>query len=299
MTYLRTPDHHFEQLPDFPYAPHYVNINGLRMHYLDEGEGEVVLCLHGEPSWSFLYRKFFPILAPHFRVIAPDWIGFGRSDKLPKVADYSYEMHADFLEQFIKALGLKEITLVVQDWGGLLGLGMLGKHPDRFKRVVIMNTFLPIGEGKPPIAFKAWKLFVKMTPSLPVGRVLKMGTVRAESKTREVIAAYDAPFPNRYYKAGVKAFPALVPMKPTDPGVEEMKRAREVLGSWQKPALILFSDKDPITGFAAKYFRKTIPTAKDQPEITIENAGHFLQEDAGEEIATHILEFMKRTFYTN
>jgi haloalkane dehalogenase len=290
MQVLRTPDNYFENLTDFPYKPNYIEINDLRMHYLDEGEGEVILCLHGEPSWSYLYRKFIPILAPNYRVIAPDLIGFGRSDKLMQTKHYSFQLHFDQICGFIEKMDLTGVTLVVQDWGGLLGLGALGEMPERFARVVIMNTYLPIGDRPMPKAFMAWKNFAKRMPGFPVGTVMKMGTY--QKLTSE---AYQAPFPANKYKAGAKIFPELVPTKATDEGISEMKKAREVLGKWQRPALILFSDKDPIMSGGDKFFRKLIPSASEQPEIIIKDAGHFLQEDKGEEVATEIKAFMERT----
>jgi haloalkane dehalogenase len=293
MQVLRTPDKYFENLADFPYEPNYIEINDLRMHYLDEGEGEVVLCLHGEPSWSYLYRKFIPILSPNYRVIAPDLIGFGRSDKLTKTKHYSFQLHFDQVCDFIKKIDLTGITLVVQDWGGLLGLSALGKMPERFARVVIMNTFLPTGDRKMPKAFTAWKTFAKRMPGFPVGTVMKMGTF--QKLTAETKKAYQAPFHNTESKAGAKIFPELVPIKSTDEGVLEMQNAREVLGKWQKPALVMFSDKDAIMSGGDKFFRKLIPSAKDQPEIIIKDAGHFLQEDKGEEVATEIKKFIERT----
>lgn len=193
----------------------------------------------------------------------------------------------------MESLELNKVTLVCQDWGGLLGLSLLGKYPERFARVVIMNTFLPVGKRAMPLAFNIWKNFARFVPGLPVGLVLKMGTYQPMSKA--VKAAYKAPFPSNKYKAGAKIFPALVPGDPDDPGVREMTRARKALAEWKKPALVLFSDKDPITGGAQKFFRGIIPSAKEQPEITIKDAGHFLQEDKGEDIARHILEFMERT----
>lgn len=293
MQVLRTPDKYFEKLADFPYQPNYIEVNDLRMHYLDEGEGEVVLCLHGEPSWSYLYRKFIPILSPNYRVIAPDLIGFGRSDKLTKMKHYSFELHFDQVCGFIEKMDLTGVTLVVQDWGGLLGLSALAKMPERFARVVVMNTYLPVGDRPMPKAFRAWKAFARSIPGFPVGTVMKMGTYQKLSS--EVKKAYQAPFPANKYKAGAKIFPELVPTKVTDAGVAEMKKAREILGKWQKPALVLFSDKDPITGSAAKFFRKLIPSAAQQPEITIKDAGHFLQEDKGEEVASEIKAFIERT----
>ncbi len=292
MALLRTPDERFANLPGYPFAPHYLEHNGARMHYIDEGQGEVILCLHGEPSWSYLYRKFVPILAPHHRVVAPDLLGFGKSDKYPNQTDYSYQMHLQSLLDFIAQLKLENITLVCQDWGGLLGLGAVGAVPEKFARLVIMNTTLPTPTGNlsVPLPFKLWQLYAKYHPWLPISGIIKMGTVQPMSKA--VKAAYDAPFPSGKYKAGAKVFPALVPTKAGMPGIAEMTRAKEVLKQWNKPALVLFSDKDPIMRGRDKWFRSNIPTANQQPE-TINNAGHFLQEDKGEEIAGRILEFMK------
>jgi len=291
---LRTPDDQFANLPDFPYEENYIQLDDTRLHYVDEGNGEPVLCLHGEPTWSYLYRKFIPLLSPDYRLIAPDFIGFGKSDKYQRLNDYSYSMHYNKLKQFIEKLELKGITLVVQDWGGLLGLGVLGEIPERFARVVIMNTFLPVGKRPMPLPFKLWRNFARFHPSLPVGFIMKLGCYKRKQLTPAVINAYKAPFPSKQYKAGAKAWPLLVPQKPHDDGVKEMTRAREVLENWQKPALVMFSDKDPIMRGGDKFFRKRIPTAQNEPGITISNAGHFLQEDKGEAIAQEIKAFMKR-----
>ena len=263
------------------------------MHYIDEGEGEVILCLHGEPSWSYLYRKMIPLLSKHYRVVAPDFFGFGRSDKFTKQKDYSFNMHYTTLIRFIEKTNLRDITLVVQDWGGLIGLSVLGKHPDLFKRVVIMNTSLPVGNRPMPMPFKLWRFFSKFSPVFPIGRILQRGTYKHLDQT--VIDAYDAPFPDRRYKAGARVWPSLVPMKSTDQGVRQMKRAREVLKTWHKPAFVLFSANDPITKGADRWFKQNIPTAKDEPEIIVERAGHFLQEDQGKKIAEHIHEFIQRS----
>ena len=290
---IRTPDENFNGITDWPYEPKYIQIDDTRMHYVDEGHGEIILCLHGEPSWAYLYRKFIPVLSNDFRIIAPDLIGFGRSDKYCDVKDYSFDMHFGKLEQFVQKLDLRDITVVVQDWGGLLGLPLLGQHPDLFKRVVVMNTYLPTGKRPMPMAFKIWKTFSAIAPDLPIGFVMKMGTHQKLSK--EAMAAYKAPFPSAKYKAGAKSFPALVPSSPKDPAVSYMLKAREILKAWNKPAIVLFSDKDPIMSAAWKWFYYNIPSAKEQKKVTIKDAGHFLQEDKGEEIAGHILEFMKRT----
>lgn len=290
---LRTPDKHFENLPGWPYEPKYLEVEDTRMHYVDEGKGEIILCLHGEPSWAYLYRKMIPILSKNYRVICPDLIGFGRSDKYADKKEYTFDMHFGKLVAFMETLDLKDITVVVQDWGGLLGLPLLAEYPERFKRVVVMNTYLPTGEKPLPLAFKAWKTFSQTSPILPIGGIIKSGTHQKLSK--EICAAYDAPFPSSKYKAGARVFPAIVPASKNDPAVPYMLKAREVLQNWQKPAIVLFSDKDPIMSGAWKWFYHNIPTAKDQPQITIKDASHFLQEDKGEEIAGHIVKFMERT----
>lgn len=261
------------------------------MHYLDEGSGDIVLCLHGEPSWSYLYRKFIPVLSSKYRVICPDLFGFGRSDKPAEIADYTYSFHFNALQAFLNQLELKDITIVVQDWGGLLGLGLVGADPDRFSRVVIMNTFLPVGNRPMPAAFTAWKLFALHSPVFNIGTIISKATARPLGSG--VQDAYNAPFPDKKYKAGARAFPAIVPTSPEQDGVAQMQKARDVLKQWTKPALVMFSDKDPIMAGGEKWFNANIPSRKDQPEILIKNAGHFLQEDAGEEIATHIADFMK------
>ncbi len=295
MSVLRTPDERFVNLPDFPFEPHYVEINGLRVHYIDEGQGEVVLCLHGEPTWSFLYRKMIPPLSVNHRVLAMDFVGFGRSDKLADKKDYSFQMHHDTLIDFLEALGLERITLVVQDWGGLIGLTVATEIPERFSRPVIMNTGLSTGEKPMPDAVAQWRQFVENTPDLPIGTIIQGGTKQGDKLLPEIVAGYEAPFPDVSYKAGAHAFPLLIPFKVDDPGAAEMRRAKELLSKWQKPVQVMFSDSDPITSGFEGFFRKLIPTAKQQPEIVIKDAGHFLQEDKGEEVAQHILQFIGRT----
>ncbi len=295
MPVIRTPDERFKNLPGFPFQAQYVEVNGLRIHYIDEGKGEVILCLHGEPSWSYLYRKMIPILSSGHRVVAMDFVGFGRSDKFTERDEYSFKLHHDTVAGFINALGLEQITLVVQDWGGLIGLTVASEIPERFARLVIMNTGLPTGDEPMGRAFMRWREFATSSPDLQIGAVIRNGTAQGDKISPEVLAAYESPFPDVTYKAGTVVFPLLVPIHPDDPGAAEMRKARAALSKWDKPALVMFSDKDPITRGGDVFFRTLIPTAKDQPEIIIQDAGHFLQEDKGEEIAQYIVDFMART----
>ncbi len=292
--FLRTPDERFVDLADYPFAPHYLDVEGLRMHYVDEGnpESEVVLMLHGEPSWSYLYRKMIPIVVgAGYRVVVPDLIGFGKSDKPVAVSDYSYAQHVTWLASFLEQLDLQNITLMCQDWGGLLGLRLVGEHPQRFARIVAANTFLPTGDQKPSASFEQWRDFALNVPELPVGNVIKMGSAQAMSD--ETIAAYNAPFPDETYKAGARIFPALVPTTPDNPASAANRAAWEVLYKWTKPFLTAFSDLDPITRGGDALFQKLIPGTNGQKHTTITDAGHFLQEDKGEDLAEILVEFIR------
>ncbi len=296
MTILRTPAARFENLPDYSFPPHYVHIGDTRMHYVDEGAGdETILCLHGEPTWSYLYRHVIPPLAARWRVVAPDMIGFGKSDKYAHEDHYSYHMHYGKLLGFLEALDLRNITLICQDWGGLLGLALAANEGGRFARLVILNTFLPTGDERISEAFMHWRAFSqKVGTRMQAGRLIAQ-TIASYELPAEIIAAYDAPYPDDSYKAGAAIFPSLVPIAPDMPGASEMRAARAKLSGWTKPALVMFSDGDPILGGAAPFFRRLIPTANDQPEITIRGAGHFLQEEKGPEIAREVIAFIERS----
>ena len=290
---LRTPDDRFDDLPGFPYAPNYVDIDGLRMHYVDEGpaDAEAVLLLHGEPTWSYLYRHMIPpVVAAGLRVIAPDLIGFGRSDKPADRADYSYAGHVDWMRKFIGALDLNRLTLFGQDWGSLIGLRVACENEHRFDRIVIGNGGLPDGRQQMPDEFLAWRDFSQTAPEFHIGRIIQNATV--STLPDDVVAAYDAPFPDESYKAGARQFPALVPISPDDPASAANRAAWEVLSRWEKPFLTTFSDQDPITRGADAFFQKIVPGAAGQAHTTISNAGHFLQEDKGEALADVIVSFV-------
>ncbi|MDE3097385.1 MAG: haloalkane dehalogenase [Chloroflexota bacterium] len=297
MEILRTPDERFAGLPGYAFAPHYVELDGgLRMHYIDEGprDGQVVLMLHGEPSWSYLYRKMVPVVtAAGLRAVAPDLVGFGRSDKPASQDDYSYQAHVDWMAAFVERTDLRGITLVCQDWGGLIGLRVAAEHPERFARIVAANTFLPTGDTPPGEAFLRWQTFSQTAPELPIGNIVRGGCQTA--LTPEVIAAYDAPFPDERYKAGARVFPRLVPTRPDDPASDANRRAWEVLKRWEKPFLTAFSDGDPITRGGDRAFQAMVPGAAGQPHTTIAGGGHFLQEDRGEELAQAVVAFVRDT----
>jgi haloalkane dehalogenase len=265
----------------------------LRVHYIDEGPQNAapVLLMHGEPSWCYLYRKMIPVITrAGKRAIAPDLIGFGRSDKPSKRTDYTYQRHVDWMTAFIEAIDLDDATLVGQDWGGLIGLRLVAEHPDRFARVVAANTFLPTGDQNPGEAFLRWQTYSQETPIFHVGGIIR-GGCKAELSP-EVIEAYNAPFPDDAYKEGARQFPLLVPTRPDDPASEANRAAWKVLGAWEKPFLCAFSDEDPITRGADRRFQQMVPGTRGQPHTTIVGGGHFLQEDKGEEIGRRIAEFV-------
>jgi haloalkane dehalogenase len=298
---LRTPDDRFVGLPGYAFAPHYREIADgegglLRVHFVDEGPrgADPVLLLHGEPSWSYLYRKMIPVLvAAGHRVVAPDLPGFGRSDKPTERSDYTYARHVDWLRQLVEALDLGRITLVCQDWGGLLGLRLVAEHAGRFARVVAANTFLPTGDTPAGKAFLAWQKFSQEVPELPVGRIVSGGC--KHPLPPELIAAYDAPFPDERFKAGARQFPLLVPTRPDDPAAEANRAAWRALERFEKPLLTAFSDSDPVTAGGDVVLQARIPGAKDQAHTTIRDGGHFLQEDQGEELAGIVVRFIART----
>jgi len=296
MDVLRTPDERFADLSGFNFAPRYVEVRGLRVHYVDEGprDADPVLLLHGEPSWCYLYRKMIPVItkAGH-RAVAPDFIGFGRSDKPTRQEDYSYQFHVDTTVAFIERLDLRDITLFGQDWGGLVGLRVAAEHAGRFARIVAANTGLPTGDQPLPEAFQRWQQFSQSSPVFDIGTVVQGATVTTLDE--DVIAAYNAPFPDNSYKAGARVFPSLVPTAPDDPAAAANRKAWEVLRRWEKPFLTAFSDSDPITRGGDLLLQALVPGAKGQPHTTIKNAGHFLQEDKGEDLAAVIVDFIART----
>lgn len=304
MQVLRTPEERFHGLKDYPFDPHYVEIPAtpgsderIRMHYLDEGPpeaDEVVLCLHGEPSWSYLYRKMIPMFsAVGLRTIVPDLIGFGKSDKPSSQADYTYQRHVDWVRAALDAIELAPATLVCQDWGGLIGLRLLGEEPERFARCVAANTFLPTGDAPPNAAFAAWKEFSQTAPEFPVGGIVNSGCTT--DLDADVIAAYDAPFPDDRFTAGARIFPALVPDTPDNPASAANRAAWEGLSRFHGPFLCAFSDADPITAGAWKGLVARIPGAAGRKHPTIEGGGHFLQEDRGPELAKIVVEFINST----
>ena len=303
MDVLRTPDARFDDLPGYGFAPHYTEIptgdgaGTLRVHHVDEGPSgadETILLMHGEPSWSFLYRHMIPVLTDAgYRCVAPDLVGFGRSDKPAARGDYTFQRHVDWMTVWLTANDLDGLTLVCQDWGGLIGLRLVAAMPERFRRVVAANTFLPTGDRHPGDAFLAWQKFSQEVPEFPTGRIIDGGCTTDLSDA--VIAGYDAPFPDETFKEGARQFPLLVPTSPDDPAAAANRAAWEVLGRYDRPFLCAFSDSDPITGGADAHLKATIPGAAGQPHTTIVGGGHFLQEDRGPELAAVVASFVAGT----
>ena len=335
MKVLRTPDERFADLKDYPFAPHYVEVDAgdgtpLRIHYVDEsqvdeGQGELLLCLHGQPSWSYLYRKMIPILvdAGH-RVIAPDLVGFGRSDKPADQSDYTYAHHVSWMRSFIDALALRNITLVCQDWGSLIGLRVVAENPEWFSRVVVGNGALPDGEGVPDEATPALRALLAKTPALPAGEMVRTFSEPPEGHpafmfwlrhcdahpdfhpaeimelmTRHCDAeekrAWAAPFPVEEYMAGARQFPSRVPILPDDPAIPANRAAWQALESFDKPFLTAYSDSDPVTKGREKRFIQSVPGAAGRDHVMIQGAGHFLQDDAGPELAQAVIDFVRHT----
>ncbi len=294
--FLRTPQSRFAELPDFPYTPHYTEIGGLRIAHIDEGprEAPIVLLMHGEPTWSYLYRKMIPVLvAAGFRVIAPDLVGFGRSDKPSSKRDYSYLNHVQWMSAWVEANDFHHMTLFCQDWGSLVGLRVVAELPSRFDRIVLANGGLPTGTTPTPIAFKIWRTFAVFSPWFPIGLIVKTGC--AAGLLPQEIAAYNAPFPSRKYKIAARLFPTFVPTTPQDPERANNERAWELFKRWDKPFITLFSTRDPITRGGQKVWQALVPGAQGQPHTAIRGAGHFLQEDKGAEVAAAVAAFIRNT----
>jgi haloalkane dehalogenase len=300
MKALRTPDERFANLPGYDFEPHYVEVpagdgDKLRLHYIDEGprDANPVLMLHGEPSWCYLYRKMIPIIvkAGH-RAVAPDLIGFGRSDKPANRNDYTYQSHVDWTTAFVEALDLRNITLVCQDWGGLIGLRIAAENPDRFARIVAANTFLPTGDRPASEAFLRWQNYSQVVPDFDSGWIVNSGCTTDLSD--EIKDAYRAPFPDDLYKEGARQFPKLVPTSPDDPAAPANRKAWETLSKWDKPFLCAFGDSDPVTKGGDRAFQEMVPGTKGQPHTTIAGGGHFIQEDRGEELAKVIVDWLAK-----
>jgi haloalkane dehalogenase len=298
MTVLRTPDERFDNLAGFPFEPHYneiidTDLGRLRIHYVDEGpaHGPVVLCLHGEPTWSYLYRKMVPLFADAgFRVLAPDLIGFGRSDKPSERADYTYAKHVRWMSDWLIAMGLCDVTLLGQDWGGLIGLRVLAEHPERFARFSLSNTGLPTGDHAVSEAFERWRAFSQEDPQFDTGHIVNLFGHGDLSEGE--IDAYRAPFPTEAFKAGARQFPMLVPTRPDDPASGANRAAWKVLSQWHKPALMCFSDADPIMAGGEKPFLKQVPGTRNQPHVTLKGR-HFIQEEDGESWARAVISWAR------
>jgi haloalkane dehalogenase len=286
MDVFRTPDERFENLPGYDYEPNYVEVDGLRLHHIDEGSGPTVLCFHGEPDWSYLYRHMLDALvASGHRVVCPDLVGFGKSDKPTDQDWYTYERHIELVARHLEQIDLQEVTVVVQDWGGPIGLRWAVEHAGKVGRLVVLNTGL--STGRVSKGFLAWRDFAERTPDLPIGMIMQGATTT--DLAPEIIAAYEAPFPTAESKAGAQRFPLLVPLTPDEPGAAEMRAVKDALSRWDKPTLVAFSDGDPVFPYpkAGEQFTGLIPSAGEQ--VRIEGAAHFLQEDRGRQIVDAML----------
>ncbi len=298
--FLRTPDERFLNLPDFPFEPQYTLIDGLRIAHIDEGprDAPTVLLMHGEPTWSFLYRKMIPVLVnAGYRVLAPDLIGFGRSDKPTRSQDYTYSNHVKWMSAWLKVNDFQNITLFCQDWGSLIGLRMVTAHRHRFDAIVLANGGLPTGTTAVPIAFKIWQAFARFSPWFPIGRIVKTGCHHGLSK--QEVKAYDAPYPSKHFCVGARAFPLLVPTTPDDPERINNEKAWAFFKKWHKPFLTLFSNRDPVTKGGERPWQELVPGAQGQAHATIRSAGHFLQEDKGVEVANALVSFMRQSAKTH
>ncbi len=293
---LRTPESRFADLPDFAYVPHYVEVAGLRIAYIDEGprDAPVVLLMHGEPTWSFLYRKMIPpLLQAGLRVVAPDLVGFGRSDKPARRQDHSYGNQVAWMNAWLQVVDLQGVTLFCQDWGSLIGLRMAVDAPVRFSRIVLANGGLPTGIGHTPRVFRLWRAFARWSPWFPIGRIVNFGCVRTLQPGE--IAAYDAPFPTRRHRLAARLLPGLVPVTSDDPQSRNNMMAWEFFAHCEKPFLTLFSSRDPVTRGGQRVWQKRVPGAQGQPHAITRGAGHFLQEDKGPELAQAIVAFIGTT----
>lgn len=292
MKLLKTLPDQVPTLADFSYPSAWTQLDqGVTVHSIDVGVGPVVLLMHGQPTWSYLYRSMVdPLVRAGYRVVSPDLVGFGWSDKPTEVSDHTYERHVAWMDEWLRRSDLDGVTMFAQDWGGLIGLRLLADEPDRFARVAVANTGLPTGDRPMPDAFSQWKEFVRTTPTFDAGRVVQGGTVR--TLTPAEVAAYNAPFPTPEHQAGPRAMPALVPVTSDDPSAEPNRQAWSRLTSWKRPLLTLFSDNDPITGGGDRVFRKLVPGAEGQPHQVTRAAGHFLQEDAGSFLAETLVAWM-------
>ena len=298
MEFINTPEDRFVNLEGYPFSPNYITLgSGMRIHYLDEGPkdaSDILLLMHGEPSWSYLYRTMIPpLVSAGYRCIAPDLIGFGKSSKPLRQEDYTYALHVEWMQSFMDQLEISSFTLFCQDWGGLIGLRLVSNDPERFNRIVVSNTMLPTGDHTPPEAFIKWQKFSQRVEEFPVEFVMQGATTT--ELTPSVLAGYRAPFPDETYTAGAKIFPTLVPTTPDDPESQNNRDAwQNVFSNWQKPLLTLFGDSDPVTKGGDRVFQKLVPGSKEQDHTTIEGGGHFIQEDRGPELAKHIIQFIQK-----